>query len=79
MSIYEFEQLSIDERANLLWHEGMLIDGCKRRRKSYVLYFVHSFYVEIEVHDSKIAAVVPFSSGHRLDKYLDKLPLAWLL
>jgi len=71
MEIYEFNQLNINERAEIVWASGKLIDSHCESHLTFLLYQLPNFYAEI-IYDTKkncITNVISFKQGHRLVIY----------
>lgn len=70
MGTYEYMSLPMDERANILWDQGLHLATVE----DAVLYSLDGFYVEVTVKDG-IQDITAFKQGERLDKYLNKIKL----
>ena len=77
MTIYEFISLkSMDEKAEAVWC-GHLIAERAVKRRVILLFWVHSFFVEVyyDQDDNQIKKFAPFKSTRKLDPYLAKIQL----
>lgn len=68
----------MDARADYLWQHGEYLTGAvdeEGRRSTF--YALGSFFVEVELFDTgdAIAAVVPFTTGHRYERLLRHIDL----
>lgn len=81
MEIFQYIKLSLTEKADLLWKNGLFIENYCDRSVTTNLYFYHNFYVEVVVshNTSRIREITPFRSGSRLEKYLEKVDLHELI
>lgn len=75
MLLYEYIQLSVNERADVLWDNGWALDHMKHEGKQHSLYSLFDFYVEVTFTGKGVEDVMPFRQGVRLDKYLDRIKL----
>jgi hypothetical protein len=77
MDMYEYNRLSLGERASLLWQEGTHLDRFTDDHSTTNLYFINNFYIEAVVsHKSnRIIDVTSFKNGDQLEKYLVGLHL----
>ena len=88
MTLYEFNALQIDARANHLWEHGSFIIATGHPRGRSAFYSLHGYYVEVEMTEGEfaqavmecrpmqIAAVVPFTKGPRLDRLASVVDLS---
>ena len=79
MGIYEFYVLSINDKAEFIWQSGSHLASVKETESTYLLYSTPNFYAEITMRENKIEEINSFRSGHRLDKYVDKIKLEKLI
>ncbi|HEX6334690.1 MAG TPA: hypothetical protein VFZ78_10720 [Flavisolibacter sp.] len=77
MTVSQFSVLTDDQKANLVYSEGVLIGLRKTFDCRILLYQLHGFYVEIWYQPSRniIRNFLSFTSTDRLDPYLRKLSL----
>jgi hypothetical protein len=68
-------------QAALVWKYGTFLERVFESEKSYWLYSLYGFYVELEMSndDNDVSDVKPFMSAGRLDKYLGNIDLNALL
>ncbi len=69
----DFLQLDLDHKAALLWTDGSQLATVVQNDKSFTLYRLNNFYVEVVIDISleTILDIVPFTEGWMLDKYLE--------
>ena len=83
MTLPDYETLSVDMQAALLGHDGVRVAQAETNSRSYHLYSIFDFYVEVEISQTSQTEysleLFPFVHGSRLDKYLDGVDLADLL
>ena len=83
MTLPDYETLSVDMQAALLGHDGVRVATAETNGKTYHLYNIFDFYVEVEITQQSeteyALELFPFVHGSRLDKYLDGVDLADLL
>lgn len=77
MKLQDFKILSEKDRYEVLWRDGVLIDGCIDGNMRKLLYAVHNFYVELWCHTktNKQVWMLSFKQGVLLEKYLEKYSL----
>lgn len=77
MTLYEYIALNIDAKADELWAHGLFIQGHRDANNSFILYFMHGFYVEVTMDNTSMAIlhITPFKRGYLLDKYIDGVRL----
>jgi hypothetical protein len=75
MEIYEFAQLNINDRAEMISECGIYIDIFENEFDTVKLYSLENYYVEVTVNNSeqKITEVNAFQQGSRLEKYLNRI------
>ena len=78
-SLYEFNKLSENEKAEFVWEFGEHIGNLIQDGRSFVLYSTKFFFVEFVLEDNTIIEVRAFTKGMHLDKYADKIDLVKLL
>lgn len=71
MTIYEFNVLTDDEKAALLWNEGLFVTD--KPGDPVLLYQLCNFYVEVyyEGKENKILKLRSFRSIEQLEAYLN--------
>lgn len=77
MTLYEFNALDMDGRADYLWQHGEFLTGSVEQFRSN-FYSLNDFFVEVELFDTgdAIAAVIPFTTGERYERLLRHLDLS---
>lgn len=80
LSLYEFNALDMDGRAAYLWAHGEYIAGAIDAQGRSNFYALNGYYVEVELFDEgdAIAAVVPFTTGHRHERMIRGVDLSQL-
>ena len=80
MKFDEFMQLSLGNKADILWREGIYLENHCEKNQTVNLYFIFQFYVEVIVSLTtyRIRDMKAFKNGSRLDKYLNKISLSEL-
>ncbi len=81
MTLYQFNVLSEDEKAAVLWRKGDFVGERKENNFSISLYQVQSFYVEVfySGKENKISRLRSFSSTDQLEPYLRKINISGLI
>jgi hypothetical protein len=81
VELYDYIKLNMNEKANMLWDEGIFIDKYIDLSIITNLYYLHNFYVEVVLSNSngRITEITPFKKGERLDKYLGHVDLKELI
>ena len=76
LGIYEFNQLTINEKANYLWENGTFLAAKDRIN----LYSLHNFFVEVYYHTelNKISDIKVFRSLSKLHDYLTDIDITSL-
>jgi hypothetical protein len=77
MKLDEFIRLSLGDKADLLWRDGIYLENHCEKNQTVNLYFIFQFYVEVIVsHNTyRIREIKAFQHGELLDKYLQKISL----
>ena len=77
MTLYEFNALSEDGKAAVLWSKGDFVIERKENNFSILLYQVQSFYVEVfySGNENKISRLRSFSSTEQLEPYLTNIDI----
>ena len=81
VEIYDYIKLDLNDRANLLWDEGVFIEKYIDLHIITNLYYLNKFYVEVVLSnkDGRISEITPFRSGERLEKYIRHVDLKSLI
>jgi hypothetical protein len=81
VELYDYIKLNLNDKANLLWDEGVFIDKYIDLDMITNLYYLHNFYVEVILSNSngRITEITPFKKGERLEKYLRHVDLKELI
>lgn len=76
--MYRFLILDLNERANLLRKKGVFLMLANSTAFSFSLYCIQDFYVEVvrNTAENKITQIEAFTSGWRLEKYLDEIDIS---
>ncbi len=71
MTLYEYKMLSEEEQWNTLWDKGEFLTNLKLINKSFSLYAIDKFFVEVELDPltDKIIGKKVFKHGHCMEKY----------
>jgi hypothetical protein len=77
MGLYEYNQLSLDEKANVLWQHGNFLISRKEGENGFNLYSLFDFYVEVQASNStnKIENIITFKTKRLLEPYLNNIKL----
>lgn len=77
IGLYAFNELNINEKANLVWSDSIYIDNYGSAFSWINLYYLYDFYVEVYYSSeiNKITKIISFKKGHNLDKYLEKIKI----
>lgn len=81
IGIYEFNMMTFDEQAEVLWERGVFLTNIKEAEGIRAnLYRLNDFYVEalFSSLDSNTFTFHTFKQGERLEKYLDRIDVAKL-
>lgn len=72
MTLYAFNALSLDERADAIWDGGTFIVATSHPDGRSAFYAFADYYVEVLLvaEPERIAEVVPFYTGPRLERML---------
>jgi hypothetical protein len=81
VELYDYIKLNLNDKANLLWDEGVFIDKYIDLDMITNLYYLPNFYVEVVLSNSngRITEITPFKKGDRLEKYLRHVDLKELI
>ena len=83
LKLYEYDRLCLGDRLHLTWAVGTLLSSIESAERTYLLYAVYDYYVElVATHrnfETTITRAVAFTNGVRLDKYLEQIDLEPLL
>lgn len=77
MSVFEFINLSLDERANAIL-KGTLIANRYTTEQMMLLFTLEDFFVEVtyDLTDNQVTRIKPFQSSRRLAPYLDSIDIS---
>ncbi|MDH3649958.1 MAG: hypothetical protein OEQ53_09750 [Saprospiraceae bacterium] len=80
MGLYEFIALPQDERAKMIWNQGVYLAMLPYQNGSVNLYGLDSFYVEVYYHESanRIEDIRSFRAVACLEPYLEAMDLGSL-
>lgn len=76
LGLYEYNALNLDQRADALWRDGEFVTNVKDGGKSFALYTIYMYYVEVTMENNVITDIAPFRQGERLEKYLSQINIA---
>jgi hypothetical protein len=83
VTLYEYSQLDLTDRCQLLWEQGTLLHNVATFTHGFNLYCLYGYYVEVvvkyEAEAVTITDAVPFVRGYRLSKYLASIDLVDML
>jgi hypothetical protein len=81
ISLYEYNLLSTEEKAQTLWDKGEFIVSSKSKSTSANLYSLSDFFVDVNYDNKKneIVDLRSFKSHKLLEPYLDLIDLSKLL
>ena len=77
MDIYDYNRLTLGEKASMLWQQAQFIERHAEGDLTSCLYHINNFFIEAVVshRENRIVEVIPFKIGERLDKYLSHVDL----
>ena len=79
LKLYEYDRLCLGDRLHLTWAVGTLLANIESPERTFLLYAVYDYYVElVATHrncETVITRAVAFRGGNRLDKYLEPIDL----
>jgi hypothetical protein len=77
MDIYDYNRLSLGEKASLLWQQAQFLERHAEGDLTSCLYHINNFFIEAVVshRENRILEVIPFKAGERLDKYISGVDL----
>ena len=77
LNISEYQNLEINDRADLLWEMGVLIDIWADNERTLKLFHLYYFFVEVAVSNDGegITEISAFQEHLRLEKYLNKISI----
>jgi len=80
MSIYEFIELDIHEKAEIAWNATFIADRIEKE-DNILLFSLEDFFVELfyNVKDNEIITVRPFKSSRLLEPYSEEVDISSLL
>lgn len=72
LGLYLFNALPVNERAEVLWKDGTYLLATDHPRGRSAFYAFADYWVEVlmEGEEQRIAEVVPFRTGERLERLL---------
>lgn len=78
MDIYDYNKLSLGEKASLLWQKAKYLERHNEGDLTSCLYHINNFFIEAVVshRENRILEVIPFKNGERLEKYIAGVNLA---
>jgi hypothetical protein len=76
MKVSEFNALSRNKKADILWVCGVHIDSIGKPNLIFGLYSLFDFFVEIELVDYDITEIRAFKNSSAIDKYLEKIDIS---
>ena len=81
IGLYEYNLMSIDEKAQLLWDSGEFLLSNKTTDAATNLYSFSDFFVEVIYSNelNKIIDINTFKNDTRLEPYLDLINVSKLL
>jgi len=81
IGLYEYNLMSIDEKAQLLWDSGEFLLSNKTNNAATNLYSFSDFFVEVIYSNelNKIIDIKTFKNNTRLEPYLDLINVSKLL
>ena len=81
VQMQDYIKLNLNDKANLLWDEGLFIDKYIDLSIITNLYYLHNFYVEVVLSNvnGRITEITPFKKGNRLEKYITQVDLKELI
>ena len=81
IGLYEYNLMSIDEKAHLLWDSGEFLLSNKTTNSATNLYSFSDFFVEVIYSNelNKIIDIKTFKNDTRLEPYLDLINVSKLL
>tara|TARA_B110000879_G_scaffold118770_1_gene157800 strand:- start:421 stop:672 length:252 start_codon:yes stop_codon:yes gene_type:complete len=81
IGLYEYNLMSIDEKAQLLWDSGEFLLSNKTTNAATNLYSFSDFFVEVIYSNelNKIIDIKTFKNNTRLEPYLDLINVSKLL
>jgi len=81
MLLYEYNILSQDEKARILWDSGIFLLANRGSNLTFCLYSLFDFYVEVLYNHAtnSIVKLQTFKSLQRLTPYLDLINLPFYL
>jgi hypothetical protein len=77
VTLYEYIVLDLNDKANILWENGIFLESHLETNRGFNLYYLHNYYVEVTVSkpSEEIIDIMPFKQGHRREKYLNKIEI----
>lgn len=80
MNIYEFTQLDINQKAEVVWNATFLADRFEKE-DNILLFSMGDFFVEIiyNVKDNEVITIRPFRNPRLLEPYSEGVDISALL
>jgi hypothetical protein len=80
MTIYEFIELDMYEKAEIAWNGTFIADRIEKE-DNILLFSLEDFFVEVyyNVKDDEIITIRPFKSSRLLEPYSDGIDISSLL
>jgi len=77
VTLYEFNSLDIDLRAELCWSVGQFLTERVTDRKRSLFFRLFDFYVELGLNSGSdaVTEIVPFTEGDRYDRMVQSVGL----
>jgi hypothetical protein len=77
LTLYEYNQLNLDDRASFLWEHGTFLMNDEGGGKRVNLYALGDLYVEgrCDKKSNRIMRIRTFKSLNQLDEYLNQINL----
>lgn len=77
MDLYPYNALSLEQRAEQLWSNGVFISLCRRRDPFVLYYLMEDYFVELEYDAAQvqILGLTAFRNGERYQRMVDAIRL----
>ena len=75
MILYEFQALPRDKQIEALWDLGIAISEREDESYLYVLYSLHSFYVELKYYGDFLIKINGFKHTEPLEPYINAITI----
>jgi hypothetical protein len=73
MTLYEFNMLSLNDRANYVWEHGQFVTSVATKASGSNFYVLEDFYVEVITDGLSIREIASFRTGYRYDRMVEGL------